>query len=813
MQNVADTETLLRHRPIIVNGMNIAQLNQILDAIYSKKIITKEEHDLVKSCPLSQDRARHLLDIIGGKGEKTCCRFLKRLKKVNKSLWREVTGRTASKQRGRKRKAECEVEVRPDRSTLEASQSYCDDGGTWKCEVSEDKQARKIRLCLSRHPQCLSSEDSLSHQGQESPDTVSDSSSSCLSSASSVDNHSNDTRMRSTSFALNIKAKLLKHQSHTRAEKAEDYLKANLRQYTKNIKRKVFKIFYQSFVRVKKVHRGSLLCTVYLETYPALQSFVSRDQSELCAALKDAIITPEMEAAEEEEVVLSVEVLPSHSMEKEDESDSSDVENEVPRKKLPFDEAPSCSYTKEGSLPKPPLEMYKPPPTPLETPPPMCTAVWGSQEDGECTVQLPEQLYPTPDDAWAWLHCLEEFFQKDSTSAMAIRTAWSANQLVKHIIRDRYFHHYLCRFWHEKAIFPNSFSDFMDFFVLTSAKDFWVENGHSQPDSYTFQSKCLHLGEIAFIQQIVHGSKSQPAIAEDVPEFSFGWLQRSKGQNSPTERSPGHDQLCMYVHDSIRQYLMARWVAEIISDRHLRLSMSEHLTSFYEVASSLPVTCYCLANFLGKLPEPEDKLFQVVGPLLKEVWIDPKVDFQRFLLTTMIVESKQYRSLTEVLRSLFPYGLVDLSSFPDLSYHNLHSLRTVVKETDIIQSFKLPGNVQSESLMGPCPLNSDESVEIRTNKMRCIPYVSLVQCLTIKQGLDFSNIEYIRCNDDNLVKLRDLIQFLPDLKTLSFRPQTKFDLRPLNFIAPALLFTPNLSSVLLADNYITFDDDSIQVMA
>ncbi|KAI8508890.1 positive regulation of MHC class I biosynthetic process [Branchiostoma belcheri] len=318
----------------------------------------------------------------------------------------------ASGQRGRKRKAECEVEAHPD-----SDRSTCDDGGTWECKVSEDTQAKKIRLCLSRHPQCLSSEDSSSHRGQESPGTVSDSSNDCLSTTATTEySHSTDTRIKSANF-----------------------------------------------------------------------------------------------------------------------DSSHGTEDIVPRKKLPPDEAPSCShlYTEERRIHEPKLEMYQPPLTPVETPPLMYTAVCGSHQDGECVCHEQEQLYPTPEDAWAWLHCVDEFFQKDSTAAMAIRTAWSANQLAKHIIRDRYYHPFLCRYWQEKAVFPDSFSDFMDFLVFTSAQDFCVKNGVSLPD-VSFRGKCLRLGEIAFIHQTAYGSKCQLAAEEDLPAFSFGWLQRC--QNSPTAR-------------------------------------------------------------------------------------------------------------------------------------------------------------------------------------------------------------------------------------------------------------------------------------
>ncbi|XP_078575414.1 uncharacterized protein LOC144861402 [Branchiostoma floridae x Branchiostoma japonicum] len=498
MENSPGKETLRRHRTMLVQDTNITQLKQILDAIYSKKIISQEEHDLVKSCPLSQDCARHLLDIINSKGEGTCCRFLKRLKKVNKQLWRRVTGRTASRRQCRKRKAESDVQASPDtdRNALEVSQPCCDDGGTWKCEVLEDTQ-ETIKLRLSRHAQCLSSEDSSSHQTQESPGMDSDSSTSCLSS-STEHNHSNKTRKFESSHG---------------------------------------------------------------------------------------------------------------------------TEDTVPMKRLPPDEAPSCSYAEGGRIHEPKLEMYQPPLTPVETPPLQDTAFCDSHQDS-CACHVQEQLYPTPEDAWAWLHCVDDIFQKNPTAAMDIRKAWSSNELAKHIIRDRFFHPYLCRYWQKHAMFPSYFSDFMDFLVSSSATDFCVKNGVSLPE-VSFKSKCLSLGEIAFVHQTAYGSRCQLAAEEDLPAFSFGWLQ--KCNNSPTVRSPGHDQLCMYVHDSIRQYLMACWVAHVIGNPSLHFKMSEGLSSFYEVASSFPVTCYSLASFLGKVEEPKQKADSMRAFLeaLLQAWVEP----------------------------------------------------------------------------------------------------------------------------------------------------------------------------------------------
>eukprot|EP00058_Branchiostoma_floridae_P003830 XP_002589318.1 hypothetical protein BRAFLDRAFT_77771 [Branchiostoma floridae] len=75
------------------------------------------------------------------------------------------------------------------------------------------------------------------------------------------------------------------------------------------------------------------------------------------------------------------------------------------------------------------------------------TAKEKSDEDmdtgGSHTSQVSPSMYPTGEDALAWNDCLRDFFKTDEDTTRNIQQGWPSNLLVKHLIRDRFFHSYL----------------------------------------------------------------------------------------------------------------------------------------------------------------------------------------------------------------------------------------------------------------------------------------------------------------------------------------------------------------------------------
>ncbi|XP_019632344.1 PREDICTED: dentin sialophosphoprotein-like [Branchiostoma belcheri] len=79
-----------------------------------------------------------------------------------------------------------------------------------------------------------------------------------------------------------------------------------------------------------------------------------------------------------------------------------------------------------------------------------------SEEDGSTSLDSGSHIstaspskYPTGEDASAWNDCLQDFFKADEDTARSIQESWPSNLLVKHLVRDRFFHSHLCEYWEQ----------------------------------------------------------------------------------------------------------------------------------------------------------------------------------------------------------------------------------------------------------------------------------------------------------------------------------------------------------------------------
>ncbi|XP_078664043.1 uncharacterized protein LOC144907111 [Branchiostoma floridae x Branchiostoma belcheri] len=251
-------------------------------------------------------------------------------------------------------------------------------------------------------------------------------------------------------------------------------------------------------------------------------------------------------------------------------------------------------------------------------------------------------MYPTGDDALAWNDCLQDFFKTDEDTARSIQESWPSNLLVKHLIRDRFFHSYLCEYWKQYQTFPGTLSGFVKFVTEVSAKQFCFERGISS-DKFksVFNSHCLVVGKAAFENQSknlsVHVNKGQLAWGF-VRQSGFGWLL-------PVDSSEAKDAF-QFVHDSIRQFLMAHWVAHTV---RTQTDCTELLRVCAEKSDHLPITCYSLAHLLSRKDSPPAHLHQFVQLLMKRQ--EGSDDFNRLLsVIATVAESKQLDILSSLTK-------------------------------------------------------------------------------------------------------------------------------------------------------------------
>ncbi|XP_019628678.1 PREDICTED: uncharacterized protein LOC109473243 [Branchiostoma belcheri] len=131
------------------------------------------------------------------------------------------------------------------------------------------------------------------------------------------------------------------------------------------------------------------------------------------------------------------------------------------------------------------------------------------------TVNLP--TYPTGDDALAWNDCLQDFFKTDEDTARSIQKSWPSNLLVKHLIRDRFFHSYLCEYWRKRKSFPATLAAFVEFVTEMSAKQFSSQHDQSH------EKLTAALGNHDFMAEICFAKNDREINVETIQKyFQFG---------------------------------------------------------------------------------------------------------------------------------------------------------------------------------------------------------------------------------------------------------------------------------------------------
>ncbi|XP_078582858.1 uncharacterized protein LOC144865760 [Branchiostoma floridae x Branchiostoma japonicum] len=413
----------------------------------------------------------------------------------------------------------------------------------------------------------------------------------------------------------------------------------------------------------------------------------------------------------------------------------------------------------------------------------------------QCT--FTSTLYPTGEDALAWNDSLQDFFKTDEDTTRSIQQSWPSNLLVKHLIRDRFFHSYLCEYWKQYQSFPGTLATFVKFVVEMSAKQFYSDNGVGNDQFKTlYENLCILVGKAAFENHTNHNSvyvyKSQ-LEESDSQQSGFGWLK-------PVDSSEAEDAF-QFVHDSIRQYLMAVWVAHTV---RTQTDCTELLrVCADEKSAHLPITCYSLAHLLGMADFTPTYLSQFLTLLMHQG--RDQNDFNHLLLVVKTTaESNQLGTLSYFVENLFPDKTLDLSDLPEISHHGLHCLAQLIRSTTFIQTIRLPENRSIRDVLEQYPFRQKPVSNVgHANQVKLLSYLPLFECLpdtstSTDKGSFIKECKFSQNDKDvDVESIHRYLQHAPSLQNMTVRLGTFFE-GALGNLSKSLLFTPNITTVVIA---------------
>ncbi|XP_078577389.1 uncharacterized protein LOC144862614 isoform X2 [Branchiostoma floridae x Branchiostoma japonicum] len=412
-----------------------------------------------------------------------------------------------------------------------------------------------------------------------------------------------------------------------------------------------------------------------------------------------------------------------------------------------------------------------------------------------------QSMCPTGEDALAWDNCVKDFFKTDKDTTRAIQQSWPSSLLVKHLIRDRFFHPYLCEYWKQYQSFPGTLSTFVEFVTKVCTKQVCHKKGMHTDFETVYESQSLVLGKIAYNneannhQYLVGQSQLEWA---DIQQSSLGLLQ-------PTFSAPDCSGSFRFVHDSIRQFLIAKWISQILKTT---ADHENQVRNFLSVVTSLSLSCYCVAHLLGQSQCHRKQLIQFVSSLLQS---DKEPgEFNNLLhVVTTAVESKQLDVLAPVVEVLFPEKALDLRPLPEISFHGLHSLTLFMSKTPSITEITLPNIMTCKNLVKLYPIGK-HGVAINISppdEMRCLSYIPLFQTKYSNADVQMEQIDlmyqilyFTRC--DRGLRVDDIqrcLLYCPSLRALSIQ-KTEIDTTAFSEIVPYLLFTPSLNTLAVRCN-------------
>ncbi|XP_078583469.1 uncharacterized protein LOC144866128 [Branchiostoma floridae x Branchiostoma japonicum] len=427
--------------------------------------------------------------------------------------------------------------------------------------------------------------------------------------------------------------------------------------------------------------------------------------------------------------------------------------------------------------------------------------------DSGChTSPLSPSMYPTGEDALAWNDCIQDFFKADEDTTKSIQQSWPSNILVKHLIRDRFFHSYLCEYWKQYQSFPDTVATFVEFVNRLTMKQFSFENDVSDDQFNTaYENISIVVGKAAFENHTNHNSvhvyKSQ-LQREDIQQSGFGWL-------TPVDSDEAEDAY-QFVHDSIRQYLMAVWVAQTV---RTQTDSIELLIVCANSSAHLPITCYSLAHLLGMAVSDPTYLSQFVTLLMQQVGgFD---DFNHLLsVVKTTAESNQLGTLSSFMEKLFSDKTLDLSALPEISHHGLHCLTQLIKCTTLIQTIRLPENMSITNILKQYPFQypfgrQPVSNVDHANQVKYLSYLPLFECIQSTSRVK-SNLttEYWIAETDKHIDVNTIhhyLQFGQSLQKISIRSE-ELSAGSLSYLSKSLLFTPNVTTIILALKHISSKD-------
>ncbi|KAI8489427.1 positive regulation of MHC class I biosynthetic process [Branchiostoma belcheri] len=155
-------------------------------------------------------------------------------------------------------------------------------------------------------------------------------------------------------------------------------------------------------------------------------------------------------------------------------------------------------------------------------------------------------------------------------------------------------------------------------------------------------------------------------LDSDIIETSIGWLKEVESNDAKD--------VFQFVHDSIRQFLMAVWVAHTVRTRN---DCTELLRVCAEKSDHLPITCCSLAHLLSMTDSPTHLQQFVTLLMQKQGGSD---DFNHLLpVVTTSAETNQLDALSPFIENLFPDKTLDLSALPEISLHGLHCLTQLIR--------------------------------------------------------------------------------------------------------------------------------------
>ncbi|CAH1251152.1 NLRC5 [Branchiostoma lanceolatum] len=404
-------------------------------------------------------------------------------------------------------------------------------------------------------------------------------------------------------------------------------------------------------------------------------------------------------------------------------------------------------------------------------------------------------MYPTGEDALAWNDCIQDFFKTDDDTASVIQQSWPSNLLVKHLIRDRFFHSYLCDYWKKYQRFPETLSEFIECVAKVYTRRFSTQDYMTEEEvESAFESLCLVLGKTAFEneskshQRLMHQSQLE---WDDVHQSSLGLLQ--------SVSDTGDTGSFQFVHDSIRQFLIAKWVVHTVT---ANTEGRHQLRDFVEKSAALSLSCYCVANLLGQSESHRDHLLQFVNLLINS---DAGLGtfYHMLHVVTTAVESKQVDLLTSTVAALFPEKTLDLISLPERSFHGLHILSIFMSKTSAVTETKLPENLTCKNLLKMYPFSKSKSAKDvnHSKQIRCLSYRPLFDSTSMDANL------YFKRTDSSLQVslIQKYLLHFPSLRTLSIQ-KDGIDIGLFSKIAPYFLFTPSLSTLSVCGNKIQSTD-------